>query len=1850
MRNEGSDMLKRVLGGLVMLALLMAGAWCAAAQTPAADLDLLARVMVLDEYETIIAPQEDGSLRVQLLDPEGTLDEHVTFLQGLDWRTVASYDPQTETLIWQDGTAINAAYPWRKWSNVRKLVDLDAQVFLTADGCLFSTAEGIAVPDWTNLVDAGYLQGDTFDEATEEYMPWNGFVGLTAQGNVLASGLPDNMTRTMTSWKNVRRLYPMSGGMIAMDEKGHVLVAAEDAAAQARVADIFAGLDIRKLICFDDYIFLLLKDGTFVAPAGLYEEIYGMDGLAPLFIDGNYDGAAQWTDLADVILFNIPMREARDEVIYGTNRMVAIGLTQDGVLLMDGLRNAAPEVAAFFDQLGTTLDHVTDGDLPLAEYRPDAYVRRAAFRSGMAFSGEYAAVIDADKTLFGAGKINASSVANAPAEWKNLVSVAGSNSHLVGLKADGTAVAMGLNSRRQCDLNSWWNITQIAAGDLFTVGLTEYGLVAYAGTAEKTARLAKYWKDVLAIDACDDHVVGLRLDGTALSTVADAGEGCMEMRDWTHLVDIAAGSENRAAGILVDGTLVATQNVYNENPEAFVNLNDIVFSGSVLYGLRADGTVAASTDAAQQKVADWQNIIAIAGSGSAILGQTADGTLLWQDQDDRVDGDVVERLTAWNAPDGYSDVKPFFYDFDAVYDLMDDLALQLQTAPIAAGDDFVVAIRRDGSLYASANAPASLINAEVTDIASVAARGDRVLVTFRDGRIVLYSDQGAETLEGAGLAVLGDAHVLTIHPDGGEWDNGIHASGDNAYGQCNLQGVYAATNIAAGDQHSVAVIGNAYLTAEGDNSYGQCNVDDWHHVVQLAAGARHTLGLTQDGRVLATGDNAHGQCQVSGWEGRVKMLAAGDRFSAGMTADGHVLLAGDVHAALQQALAWERIVFIASSGEGLVGVDSSGVLYSTHVDVGEAGLVSLNSIELPDSLLPVLSLPMQYNTLAAGNYGVVALCEDGTVLRNEIRYNPYYDSAEELGDYYADYAIAAPLPLADKPVAMVCAVRGGAVLYEDGTVYADPFFSAAAQWTDIVMISGNRDMLGALTREGKVLLSGAVSENVAAQVAAWKPVVYLDVQEDKVGAITMDGNRISAQPRISGDSTVLYNLVALYDGIGVYADGTTTYGVAEDKKVIDAALGSMSGVLLFEDGTASIEVPGVTLPIVQVDECWDTFILQQQDGTIFFSGGVSERLSGVHEWKIALPRGVEKIVVEAAVLPEGVSGTADFRPYSRVCIDDDMLVVLSDGYVLRKSADQWEYDRYGRPVQLLETRQELLDEDFWYDIVEIVRGVGLRKDGLVVVQDFRGNSSIREGWQNIRKLVLNGVGGIREDGTFISIYDDERSRAASAWTELVDVHYVGNGIAGLRSDGTVVSYGLSDAMAETLARWRNIEEITAYEVDRVGHLAGLTTEGEVLLSSAVPGDPPAVTRPAKHIKAADGEPIVIYEDGTVEPVDFCWISFREFGGDIVDVVADSYLAVGIKTDGSLVYSVTGDWAKDGFYPNYDEWSISSINIDTLEGVIVKPASREEPAAAAAAAGIAAVQPHDRVNLINGVSIILEDSRVLRLGTVYEWNAETGKREKTDKMQQILDESVWYDIVQLDSFFGLRSDGTVVIPENDSIYDHYPDLPEWNDVIKLRDYGYGLIHADGSYSRISGNAAGAEGWTDVVDVYYIYDCGTVALKADGTLITDLLEPDLAWKVKDWRNIIEIAPYHDSYYGDGLVGLMADGSVLLSGGNGGNLAAGDKPVARLCGDGYRVYALYQDGTVGPLTRGCFSLDGFDNSDLVAFVHNGYCAIGVKSDGWLVYTVDEGSDAAWEYPDYTTYDIDSINIYTLEGVTVQ
>ena len=253
--------------------------------------------------------------------------------------------------------------------------------------------------------------------------------------------------------------------------------------------------------------------------------------------------------------------------------------------------------------------------------------------------------------------------------WTDIVAVSAGNYHTVGLKKDGTVVAVGWNSYGQCDTDDWTDIVAVSAGDYHTVGLKKDGTVVAGGRNDYGQCDTDAWTDIVAISAGFSHTVGLKKDGTVVAGGLN-GFGKSDTENWTDIVAISAG-DYHTVGLKKDGTVVAVgANCYDEYEYAYEydydygqcetgDWTDIVAISAGDYhtvGLKKDGTVVAvgDNDDGQCETGDWIDIVAISAGGYHTIGLKKDGTVVTVGDND--DGQCNTDI--W---------KGFFFDIIAMF-------------------------------------------------------------------------------------------------------------------------------------------------------------------------------------------------------------------------------------------------------------------------------------------------------------------------------------------------------------------------------------------------------------------------------------------------------------------------------------------------------------------------------------------------------------------------------------------------------------------------------------------------------------------------------------------------------------------------------------------------------------------------------------------------------------------------------------------------------------------------------------------------------------------------------------------------------------------------------------------------------------------------------------------------------------------------------------------------------------------------------------------------------------------------------------------------------------------------------
>ena len=214
--------------------------------------------------------------------------------------------------------------------------------------------------------------------------------------------------------------------------------------------------------------------------------------------------------------------------------------------------------------------------------------------------------VKSDGTVVAVGD-NSSGECNV-SNWKNIVAVS-AYSHTIGLKSDGTVVAVGNNEDGQCDVDDWKNIVAISAR-YHTVGLKSNGTVVAVGDNENGQCEVSDWKNIVAVSAGGSYTVGLKSDGTVVA-VGDNKDGQCDVEDWKNIIAVSAGY-NYTVGLRTDGTVVAVGYNYKGQCNVFGWKNIAAISAGSFHtvGIKFDGMVVSTgeNDYGECNVSGWRYI------------------------------------------------------------------------------------------------------------------------------------------------------------------------------------------------------------------------------------------------------------------------------------------------------------------------------------------------------------------------------------------------------------------------------------------------------------------------------------------------------------------------------------------------------------------------------------------------------------------------------------------------------------------------------------------------------------------------------------------------------------------------------------------------------------------------------------------------------------------------------------------------------------------------------------------------------------------------------------------------------------------------------------------------------------------------------------------------------------------------------------------------------------------------------------------------------------------------------------------------------------------------------------------
>ncbi|SHJ45249.1 RCC1 domain-containing protein [Pseudobutyrivibrio xylanivorans] len=224
---------------------------------------------------------------------------------------------------------------------------------------------------------------------------------------------------------------------------------------------------------------------------------------------------------------------------------------------------------------------------------------------------------------------------------------------------------------------------------------------------------------------------------------------------------------------------------------------------------------------------------------------------------------------------------------------------------ISVFGNYVIGLNCDGEVKICGDSTEKLNISDWEDIIAVDTGENYVIGLDRNGKVYTAGHNGDGQIDVDSWENIKLISAAWRHTAGVSEDNHIYITGYKAKKQENelnnqLKGNYEIVKVATGggyekySGHTVVLTSDGRVFASGDNTYGQCNVEDWSDIVDIAAGDWHTVGVKADGTVVVTGDagtNYSGKNSFDKWKD-VIAVSAGRGYTLGLTVDGKVLTAG----------------------------------------------------------------------------------------------------------------------------------------------------------------------------------------------------------------------------------------------------------------------------------------------------------------------------------------------------------------------------------------------------------------------------------------------------------------------------------------------------------------------------------------------------------------------------------------------------------------------------------------------------------------------------------------------------------------------------------------------------------------------------------------------------------------------------------------------------------------------------------------------------------------------------------------------------------------------------------------------
>lgn len=666
--------------------------------------------------------------------------------------------------------------------------------------------------------------------------------------------------------------------------------------------------------------------------------------------------------------------------------------------------------------------------------------------------------------------------------WRDIVSISAAESHVAGLKRDGTVVAVGSNNKGQLHVQGWTGITALATGTDFTLGLRADGTVlvagdfTYAATKSSLSEALSSWTDIVAIATASNRLVlGLKADGT----VVYFSSFTFHVENWTDIVSIAA-SENYVAGLRSDGTVVTA--VLEEFKgdisksalavEKWTDVTSIFIDSNTTFGVQSDGTVLVAGDKEVASKIQGKHALLDIVKGR---GLQADGTVC------------------------------SLYGYGYIQSVEAEITTAQQVKEIAASGNYFFTLREDGTVVVTGH-PNYKVE-YVNGWQNLQFISWKYGIT-REGTLV-----GSTSLYPRNLVSCheGTAGFAAVREDGTVYfEFPYYLSGDAS--RCDVSSWNNITQVVVGSNFVLGLQENGTVLCAGENPDVQGEVSQWSNVKKLYVDPDRGLtviGVTLDNTLLTIGLDS----SLQTWTG-IADVAMGVNTILGLKTDGSVT--GNTDAFDTDISKWQNLTQLVAGYSTMAGLRSDGtVITATGRGADE------NPIAAAESWTDIVSLSYYQLGWEEVLWG---LKRDGSVVST----GTYPSKNEEMVQAVAS----------DEAVLGLQADGSVEAFYP---TYIDWI---PAQWQNLTQLVLIDEMLLGLKEDGTVVLAGDGASKIQGSLSSWTDIVQVVADNPDCVGLKGDGTVVAVGENDAGQCNVedWTNIVAIYATkevtVGLTAEGT----------------------------------------------------------------------------------------------------------------------------------------------------------------------------------------------------------------------------------------------------------------------------------------------------------------------------------------------------------------------------------------------------------------------------------------------------------------------------------------------------------------------------------------------------------------------------------------------------------------------------------------------------------------------------------------------------------------------------------------